>query len=479
MKKEILIFNFLILLFFASSIVSISAFTFFQVLIILYALFLFLNDLLKKNNKKNNEQIIVLEESNSKLNEKKRINLFNIGYFFIIFGFILSFVFSTNIKLSIFRLPIYAIIILIIPSSYFLYKRFKNEMNKISNKILALNIAISFLVIIINFLIILRINSGFIGLFSKRQDGLLRNSIGFAYCMIIPVFYIVYNLYLLYKDENKKLFFTFLPIVLFSIFIQILLLISSGTRTAIFSFILSIIISAFLYIYSLYFKNNDKTIKKSEKSRVLSVLFIFIFIIFFLFIIYLFLPLTNIKSITILYEKIDNYLLNKKLYLFYRINSSSREILNLFYLFKNPKIIKTMSNEAGFRTAAILSSIKIIKLRPFQGTGPFAWKYFISKNKDLLIIFPPKTFLHSHCHNDILQILVEVGIIFFVGFLLLLFLSFKNILSKIKVEKKFTGILSLYIFFFFLLGGLTDFLFGHPLVGPYYGFFLGIFAFKE
>jgi O-antigen ligase len=148
----------------------------------------------------------------------------------------------------------------------------------------------------------------------------------------------------------------------------------------------------------------------------------------------------------------------------------------MVYLLNNPSEIPKSNTSENFRVAAIIASFKIIEKRPINGTGPFAWNSYIKQNKPIFDVFPPESLKHTHCHNDFLQILAEFGIFFFIGFIFLIFSSIKSIFIKIKNEYSFNYIIILTIFLILLLGGLTDFLFGHPIVGSYYGFFLGIFT---
>lgn len=445
-KSHLLIFNFLLCGFFVSSIISISIFTFFQVLLILFSIFEFLFNTDKANNKKN---II-------------NFDIKIVGYSLIILGFIISLIYTTTIKSSISRLPIYLIVILLVPSLYFLFSKFKENIKNIDKSYLILNICITLFVIFLNFFIILKANGNFKLLLKTRQVGFLRNAIGFSYCMIFPIFYLIYNQYLFNKIKKTKLNFLFLPLIIFAIIIQVFLLITSGSRTALFSMLFSIFLSFMIYLFVL---------KKKTILVLTSILFSLIIIIVIL---YLFLPLIKNNKIEMFYKNINKYLIKNKLYTFYRFNKSTKSISNLYYYFKNPSEISNYNTSESFRVAAIISSIKIIQKRFLVGTGPFSWYYYIKQNKDLLEIFNIKSFKHTHCHNDLLQIFSEFGLIFFSGFILILISSFKNIYSLIK-ERKFESVILFSVLMIFLIGGLTDYLFGHPLIGPYYGFFIGIF----
>ncbi|MCR4420968.1 MAG: O-antigen ligase family protein [Exilispira sp.] len=487
-KKEILFFNFLVLLFFASSIVSISAFTFFQILIIFYAFFLFLSDQIKKNNYKHiemeklKENENVKNESETESNKKennfidrknqknninssstKKINFFIIGYLLLIFGFIVSFIFTSSIKFSLYRLPNYAITLLIIPATYFLFKRYSKEFETIPPKYLYLNISIVFIVIFINFFLIFKSNSSFISILNKRQVGFLRNAIGFAYCMIFPIFYLIYNEYYLIKRSRKtNIFFLFMTFI--AILIQLLLVLSSGSRTAIFSIIFAIAITTFFYFI------------KTKNSVFVYIILSLLIILIISFIFFISLPLSKSKSLSNLYQQINKYLINNKLHTLRRITMSLKILIKMFSLFKNPSEIPKYDTSENFRVAAIISSLKIVSKRPLNGSGPFAWNYYIKQEKSIYDIFPSGSLKHSHSHNDFLQILAEFGIFSFLGFILLLLTSIINIISKIKKAGNFNNFIILSIFLIFFIGGLTDFLFGHPLIGPYYGFFLGIFV---
>jgi O-antigen ligase len=70
-----------------------------------------------------------------------------------------------------------------------------------------------------------------------------------------------------------------------------------------------------------------------------------------------------------------------------------------------------------FRASAIIASLNIIKQRTITGTGPFAWLSYIRQKPDLLKIFNPDNLIHTHCHNEFLQVFSEFGLIYFLSYL--------------------------------------------------------------
>lgn len=446
MKRNTLfnIFNFLVCGFFVSSIVSISIFTFFQVLLIFFAIFeFFFDDTFRKS-------------FNLKLDLK------TIGYLLILIGFIISFIFTSSIKNSIYRLPIYAIVILLIPSSYILFLRFKEEIKNIDTKYLIINIFITLIIIYLNFFYILKSNKNLSLIFKDRQVGFLRNSVVFAYCMIFPIFYLFYNSFLLFRKNKIIVNLMILPFIILAIGIQIILVISSGTRTAFFSFLFSFILFLICYILIM-----SKKVFKNIFSFFIILLVIFI-------VIYLSLHLIKLEKTKMLYNTLNEYTSKKQFYNLNRFINSFDSIYSIFSLIKNPTELSKYNIEEYFRASSIISSIKIIQRRFFIGTGPFSWYYYIKQNKDLSELFHPDALAHSHCHNDLLQIFAEFGVFVFSGFIILILISLINIFILIK-EKRIEGVVLFSILIVLILGGLTDYLFGHPLIGPYYGFFIGLF----
>ena len=407
---------------------------------------------------------------NDKKKSIKQFKIINILILFLISGFILSFIFSVDIQSSIKRLPNYLLNFSIFFSFYYLFSRRSsiNYSNKFQDYLT--NIILIYICIIINFIYILFCNKFSKDLIlSNRQYGFLRNAIAFGHMTDIVSLYLWFLWFLFIENKFynniKKSFYIFLWF-LFIIFstLQFFCLVISGSRTAIVSF--GFVLIAFIFYFSAkYIKK--VVLKKKKKNGILEgknlfFLLIVFFIVFMLIICF---------SISFKELKIAN-----KPVAFQRF--SQKSIRSIIYIFKNPEISGSQSGSDFFRASAIIASFNIIKQRTITGTGPFAWLSYIRQKPDLLKLFNPDNLVYTHCHNEFLQVFTEFGLIYFLSYFALMIISFRNLIKNYILEKSFPNFLLICTFFYFILIGITDYISGHPVIGPFFWGFLG-FSFSN
>ncbi|MBP8990875.1 MAG: O-antigen ligase family protein [Spirochaetes bacterium] len=399
----------------------------------------------------------------------KNFKIINLLILFLLFGFILSFIFSIDIKSSIKRLPIYLMNFSILFSWYYLFS-IRSSINY-SNKYrdFLINIILIYICIIINFIYILYSNNFSKALIlSNRQYGFFRNAIAFGHMTDIVSLYLWFLWFLFIENKFynniKKSFYIFLWF-LFIIFstLQFFCLVISGSRTALlsFTFITAIFIFYFLikYFKTIFILKKKKANKKSFEKyfNFITVILIVIIIIS----IFLFIPRINNKDKPLIFQRL-----------------SQKSISLIINIFKNPEISGTQSGSDFFRASAIIASFNIIKQRTITGTGPFAWLSYIRQKPDLLKLFNPDNLVHTHCHNEFLQVFTEFGLIYFLSYFALMIISFRNLIKNYILEKSFPNFLLICTFFYFILIGITDYISGHPVIGPFFWGFLG-FSFSN
>ncbi|MCX8058989.1 MAG: O-antigen ligase family protein [Spirochaetes bacterium] len=485
LEKRIVLY-FLFVFLFSTSIVSISLSTLFQVFIILFFFvdFLILNYFKSKERK--NIELISYHSSNSENLILFKSIEFGFIFSFLLF-FILSFIFSYNYKLSFLRLPIYFIIFLIMCASFYIFSLYYKVFLNLNFKIYLFSNLIILLFYIINILYLFSLYKNLSGIFSDRRSGLLRNAVGYAYCTIIPLFFIVFNFFCFVKNINKnnikkikKIFYLFISIIIFifSVILASISFLSSGTRSVLIAFFLSVFI---FLILSLFF------LSRSIFLKTFSILVIIIFLISIFIIIE---PIfegklnKNIVKVVTISRKflLDKFI--KDYWIFRRVINAGYEIKQISSWLFHPEITSRKDLiyfESAERAALISVSLEVIKKRFLTGTGPFAWNYYVNNNKDLNRYFHNNFTRHSHCHNDFLQIFSEFGFFSFLVFLFIVLLSFYKLIRNIIKEKedRFYYILFFSLLVFFIIGGLTDYIFGHPLVGPFYSLLIGLFMKKN
>lgn len=483
-KNKSKIIFYIITLLFGVSIVSISFSSLFQVFFIL----IFLVDLLiyiyfYKKNKQFKYENRIKDKTNNKNKLEFKIEIFKNAEFYLIFlfflSFILSYIFSINYKLSLYRLPIYLSIFFLLISSFYIFSNYFNDLINLEKKDYFYSILIIFIFYLINFLYLILTYKNFNAIFADRRSGFLRNAVGYAYCTIIPIYYVIFNFYLFIKKSKidcKINIFAFILLILI-LFFAFFSFLSSGTRSAIFSFFISILFFLLLIFIII------------SKSRFIKIFSILVLVLLFIFSALIIEPLFY-KEGNYISQKINSirsFIIKnifKDKWTFERLINSGYEIKQIFSWINHPEITSREDLryfESAERAALLSASIKIINKRFFTGTGPFAWHYYINNNDDINIYFYNHNVNHSHCHNDFLQIFSEFGFFSFALFLLIILLSFIKIIRNLIKDKdnRFLYVLFLSILIFFLGGGLTDYLFGHPLVGPFYSLFIGLFLKKE
>lgn len=400
----------------------------------------------------------------------KNFKIINLLILFLLFGFILSFIFSVDIKSSIKRLPIYLMNFSILFSWYYLFS-IRSSINY-SNKYrdFLINIILIYICIIINFIYILYSNNfSKVLILSNRQYGFLGNAIAFSHITNVISLYLCFLWFSFIENKFytklKKSFYLFFWL-LFSIFLvlQFFCLILSGSRTAIVSF--GFVLIAFIFYFSAkYIKK--VVLKKKKKNGILEGKNLFFLLIVF------FIVFMLIICFSIFFKELK--IANKPV-AFQRF--SQKSIRSIIYIFKNPEISGSQSGSDFFRASAIIASFNIIKQRTITGTGPFAWLSYIRQKPDLLKLFNPDNLVYTHCHNEFLQVFTEFGLIYFLSYFALMIISFRNLIKNYILEKSFPNFLLICIFFYFILIGITDYISGHPVIGPFFWGFLG-FSFSR